>query len=828
MSRIRFALRSLAKAPLLSLVVILSLGLGIGVNTAIFSLLHEVVLSALPVPHPEQLVLLTSPGNLKNGRTGDNDSGGMDYIFNWRTFRELEKHAEAATVVSFRAFPSNIAFSRQTVRGEMMLVSGGYFSVLGVQPFAGRLIGPEDDVPGGGNPIAVLGYHYWRDELGADPAVLNQTIKINGQPFTIAGIAPANFTGTTVGTDASVYLPISFKPHLTEDWNGTDKLADYWIYLLARLKPGVTMQQAEAALNGPYRGIVEEMAASIDGKVEKTPRFRDQKLTLKAGRQGNSEFREDYRSALNILLLATGLVLLIAMANAANLLLARSVERRKELAIRAAIGASRWELMAQFLTEALLLAVAGGVAGIAIAILSLKMLLASWGGDANFFNTASLNWTVLWFSLGLSLATGILVGLYPAWDAARTTLGATLSDESGKASSSRGSARLRKALVCTQLTVSIVLLVPTGLFLKSLVNLLQVNLGIRTANIVGFRITPQWNGYTPAQSQAIFERAEAELAAIPGVRSAVGSSVPLIGNSNWGTSFSMEGMAAGAQRPNTKYDEVGPGFFAKAGIPLIAGRDIQETDTATSPKIVVVNETLVQQVFKGVNPIGHRIGFAKDGNLDTEIVGIVKDSHYSSVRQQPPPVFYRPWRQDGKLGTISFYVRSDLPSQQIVPQIRQVMRSIDAGVPLEDMRSLEEQVHFNIKSDELIMRLAAAFAALATTLAMLGLYGVMAYSVARRTREIGIRMALGAPPAKIRSMVMGEMVWILTLGLGVGIPLALAATKVIESRLFGVHAKDLTILASAALLLSVTAAAAAFWPARRASRVDPLDALRTE
>jgi len=827
MARIRFALRTLAKSPLLSLVVILSLGLGIGVNTAIFSLLHEVVLSALPIPHPEQIVLLTSPGDLKHGRTSNGDSGGMDYVFNWRTFRELEKHTETASVAGFCDFYSNIAFSGQTIRGDMMLVSGAYFPVLGIQPFSGRLIDAKDDIPGGGNPIAVLGYRYWRDKLGADPHVLNQTVKVNGQPFTVAGIAPPNFIGTTVGTDPSVYLPMSFKPHLTEGWDGTDKLADYWIYLLARLKPGVTMPQAETALNGPYAGVVEEMASTIKGKIEKTPRFRQQKLALKPGRQGNSGFRDGYRSALNILLLATGLVLLIAMANAANLLLARSVERRKELAIRAAIGASRWELMAQFLTEALLLSIAGGVAGIAIAYATLKLLLASSPG-ADSLNGASLNYTILWFSLALSLATGILFGLYPAFDAARTTLATALNDESGKASASRGSARLRTALVCAQLTIAIVLLVPTGLFLKSLVNLLHVNLGIRTANVIGFRITPQWNGYTPAQSQAIFDRAEAALAAIPGVRSAVGSSVPLIGDSNWGTSFNIEGLAPGAERPNTKYDEVGPEFFSKAGIPLLAGREIKETDTATSPKVIVVNETLVKEVFHGDNPIGHRVGFGKEGTLDTEIVGIVKDSHYSSVRYDTPAVFYRPWRQDARLGSLSLYVRTELPPQQIVSQIRGVMRSIDGDLPLEDLRTLEEQVHYNIRSDELMMRLAAAFAALATTLAMLGLYGVMAYGVARRRREIGIRMALGAAPARIRGMVMRELIWILGFGLGVGIPLALAATRVIESRLFGVHAKDPTILVSATLLLSLTAAAAAWWPARRASRVDPLDALRCE
>jgi putative ABC transport system permease protein len=829
MGRIRFAFRSLAKAPLLSLVVVLSLGLGIGVNTAIFSLLHQVVLSTLPIPHPEQLVLLTSPGEFKNGRSSDDDSGNMDYIFNWRTFRELEKHTEAATVAGFRRFNSNIAFSRQTVSGSMMLVSGGYFTVMGVRPFVGRLIGPEDDVPAGGNAVAVLDYRYWRDKLGGGMDVLNQIVKVNGQPFTVVGVAPPNFTGTTVGSEPNIFLPISFKPHLTEGWDGTDKLADYWVYLLARRKPGVTAQQVEAALNGPYHAIVEEIAGTIQMPVEKSPRFRQQKLSLKDGSQGHSDLREQYRSALNILILATSLVLLIAMANAANLLLARSAERRKELAIRAAMGAGRGELMGQFLTEALLLAGAGGAAGLAIAGATLKLLLASWGGDAHdSFASTGLNWPVLLFSLGLSLVTGLLFGLYPAWDAARPSVATILSDESAKSSSSRGSARLRKALVCVQITISIILLVPTGLFLKSLVKLLHVDLGIRTANVIGFRITPQWNGYTPVQSRALFERAEVELAAIPGVHSVAASSVPLIGNSNWGTSFSVEGMAAGARRPGSKFNEVGPGFFGKAGIPLIAGREILDTDTAAAPKVVVVNEAFVKQFFGGRNAIGHRIGFGKGGELDAEIVGVVKDSHYSSVRQPPPPLFFRPWRQDDKLAAISFYVRSELPPKQIVPQIRAVMRSIDRDVPLDDLRTLEEQVHFNIRSDELIMRLAAAFAVLATVLAMLGMYGVTAHGVARRTREIGIRMALGAAPARIRTMVMRELVWILGFGLGVGIPAALASTRLIESRLFGVNGKDLTIAAGATLLLSCTAAAASYWPARRASRVNPLDALRHE
>jgi putative ABC transport system permease protein len=827
MGRVRFAFRSLAKAPVLCLAVVLSLGLGIGGNTAIFSLLHQVVLSALPIPHPEQIVLLTAPGEFKRGSTSDNDSGNMDYIFNWHTFRELEKHGEAADVIGFRIIGSNVGYDRQTITGSMMLVSGDYFRVLGVEPLVGRLIARQDDVPGGGNPVAVLGYHYWRETLGGNTSVLNQTVKVNGQPFTIVGIVPPNFSGTTIGSEPSLYLPMSFKPLLTEGWNGTDRLNDYWVYLLARLKPGVTRQQAETALNVPYHAVVEEMATTLHGPTEQSPRFREQKLSLKEGSRGNSYFRTEYQRPLLILMLATGLVLLIAMANAANLLLARSIERRKELSIRAAMGAGRGELILQLLTEALLLAATGGIVGLAMAFGGLRLLLSWWGGDVppSLANT-NLSWPVLLFSLALSLATGLLFGLYPAWEASRTSLATRLSEESATSFGSRGSARLRKALVCAQLSISIILLIPTGMFLKSLINLLHVDLGIRTANVVGFRITPSSNGYAPAKRMALFERVESELGAIPGVRSVAASMVPLLDNSNWSTSFYIEGLPHGANRPNSHSNYVGPRFFSKAGIPLIGGREILETDTAASPKVAVVNEAFVKEFLNGQNPIGHRLGFEKEGAFDTEIVGIVKDSHYASVRQQPPPTFYLPWRQSDIVAGMSFYVRSELPPKQIVPAIRSVMRSIDSDVPLEQMRTMEEQVHFNLRQDELMLRLAAVFAVLATILAMLGLYGVMAYGVACRTREIGVRMALGAAPARICSMIMGEWAWIVAIGVGFGIPVALACVRLIASQLFGVDSKDVIIPASAALILACTAGIAAYWPARRASRVNPLEALR--
>jgi predicted permease len=827
MARIRFAIRSLSKSPLLSLVVVLSLGLGIGANTAIFSLLHQIVLSSLPVERPEELVVLSAPGEFKGGRSSSNSSGGMDAIFSYPMYREIEKQATGkgvTAVAAFRDLGANIGFGKHTNSGQVMVVSGSYFNVLGVRPLLGRTLTPEDD-QAGGSAAAMLSYGYWHDRLGGDPTVLNQAIRINGQPFTIVGVTPRGFIGTTLGSESDTFVPLSFKPQLTPNWDGTKRWDDYWLYVFGRLKPGVTRSQAEAALNGPYAGLVEAQA--------KTQRFRDDnrrqrflksRLTLLDGRQGQSSFRDGARTPVFILMSATALVLLIAMANAANLLLARSAQRRKELVIRAAMGAGRSELMGQMLTEALLLAAVGGASGIAFGVVTLKLLLAQFGGDTPSYTfNSGLEWPVLLFSIGLSVITGLAFGLYPAWEAARTSLSGTLKDEAGNVSGTVATARVRKALVCVQVTVSAVLLIPTGLFLKSLVNLTHVDLGIQTENLVGFSVSPQLNGYKNEQTRAFFERAETELAAIPGVRGVAASMVPLISGSNWGNDVTIQGRPRG-ENDHSMFNEIGPGFFGKMGIPLIAGREFTESDNLAGPKVAIVNQQFVKHFLEGRNPIGAK--FSGDG--DWEIVGVVKDSHYSGVKQEPPNLYYIPWRQDKTIGSMGLYVRGALPPDQTIPAIRRVMANIDPDLPAENLRTMEEQISRNIRTDRIILELAGTFAVLATALAMLGLYGVMAHSVTRRTREIGIRMALGAGPSRIRGMVMREMVWILVLGLIAGVPAAMLLAKYTESQLFGVKARDVLVIAGAVVALGVTAAAAGWIPARKASRVSPLVALRYE
>lgn len=836
MSDFRLALRVLARSPLLTAVVVLSLALGIGANTAIFSFMHQMVMRALPVQDPEGIALLRSPGEFKSGRQSTSTGGGMDAVFSYRMFRELEKERKGiAALAAFRSFSANLSFGKQTVDGSANAVSGSYFSALGVRPLAGRLITPEDDVHGAGRPVAVLSHAYWQGRLGGDLQALNQPLRVNGNVFTIVGIAPKGFTGTVFGEQPDVFVPVAMKPALTPGWDGTDKWDDYWLYCFARLRPGSTMAQAEAALNANYRGLVEEQAQATPNTWRRPgsrERFLKSRLSLVEGSHGFSQVIEGSRTPLTILMAATGLVLLIAVANTANVLLARGAQRKKELAIRTALGAGRWRLARQTLAEALLLSVSGGAAGLFFAYWTVNFIaFRITRGEPSEYLTARLEWPVLLFALGVSIVSGLLCGAYPAIDAARSPVSGALKDESGQSSATRGAARLRKTLVVAQVAISALLLVPAGLFMKSLINLMRVDLGLNTANVIMFGISPELNGYTPERSRALFERAEAELAAIPGVRGVTTAMVPLIAGSNWGNSVTAEGYSTDPNADTMSFfNVIGPGFFGKFGVPLINGREFTDRDAANAPKVAIVNQTFAKHFFEGRNPIGRRfgLGLGPDTKLDYEIVGLVADSHYSGVRQEPPRLYYTAWRQSEDVGSLFFYVRTALEPEAIMPEVRRVMGGLDRDLPLVRLQTLDEQVDRNIMTDRIVVQLASMFASLATLLAMLGLYGVMTYGVTRRTREFGIRVALGAEPGRVRTMVMREAGVILAIGLVLGLPAALGVARLTESQLFGVKSFDAVVLACATAALALAAGLAAYIPARRAARVSPMSALRYE
>ena len=833
MRSVRIAIRSLLATPVLSLVVVLSLGLGIGANTAIFSLFHQVLLRSLPVPNPSELVALRSPGDYKGGRNSTDGSGDMDSIFSYPVFRQLEQHPQGLTgLAGYRMTDANLAYAGATFGGSVLMTSGGYFPLLGVQPLLGRTLTWDDD-RGAGQPVVVLSYGYWKDKLGARSGVLNQPLRVNGQVFTIVGVLPKGFTGVSFTQNPNVYVPLAFKPALTPGWDGRDRWDDYWLYVFGRLAPHTTPARAQAALNSVYAGIVQEQAKVQQNtrSADFLKRFVKTRLRLAPADSGQSDLPDDMRTPLIILLACTGLVLLIAAGNAANLLLARAVQRAKEMAVRSALGAGRRQLIGQLLTEAIVLSAAGCVVGLLLGAWTLSLLIAGMPADAGpgtAFLVPELERPVLLFSVALSLATGVLFGLYPAWMGSGVSVSAALKEESSRSSSTRGGVRVRKILVGAQVTLSLLLLIPMGLFLESLVNLMHSDLGLSAERVITFGVAPALNGYKPDRSRAFFERAEQELAAIAGVRNVTAATVPLLGGSNWGSDVNIDGKATPQNfDSNSRFNEVGPRFFSTMGIPLINGREFTAADTAAAPSVAVVNETFVRHFLNAGNPIGHSISSGPKGT-PIQIVGLVRNAKYAAVRQEVPPLYFTPYRQDKEINAIYFYVRTALTTDQIAPQVRRVMRGLDANLPLVDLRTLEEQVSLNIGKDRFVMQLACAFAILAALLAMLGLYGVMAYGVSRRRREIGIRLALGAGRRNIRAMVLREAALILAVGIALGAPAAVAVSKLIETQLYGVKSFDPVVIAAAVAALAAAGLSAAWLPAWAASRIDPQTALRYE
>ena len=831
MINLKLALRTLVKTPFVTIVAIVSLALGIGANAAIFSLFDQLLLAPLDVPQGERLVNLGAPGP-KPGSTSCNQAGDCDQVFSYAMFRDLERVQTPFTgVAAHVSFGANLAARSQTENIQGLLVSGSYFGVVGLKPALGRLLGPDDDKTPGESHVVVLSYAYWLRRFGGDPGILDQPLTVNGQSMTIIGVAPRGFDGTTLGVKPALFAPITMRG-FSQPFKGFDNRRSYWVYLFARLKPGVSIEQARTAMATPYRQILADVEAPLQkGMSEQTlARFKSKAITVEPGAHGQTSITREAKAPLTLLFGVTALVLVIACANIANLLLARGAARAGEMAVRLSIGAGRAQLVRQLLGESLLLASLGGIAGVFVAQWTLNLIAMLLPPEATDVVRLDIDRTVAVFAGALAIGTGLLFGLFPALHGTRPDLVSALKGQSGQASGSRSASRFRTSLATAQIALSMALLVSAGLFTKSLFNVSRVDLGLHAENVLMFGISPELNGYKPEQSRQLFERLEDELGALPGVTSVTMATVPLLSGNNWGNNVAVEGFKAGPDTDtNSRFNEVGPGYFSTLGIPILAGREFTRADALSAPKTAIVNEAFAKKFNMGRDVVGRHMGKEGfDGGMPIEIVGLAQNAKYSDVKRDIPPQFFIPYRQDERLGFINVYIRTAADPVPLVSSIPKAVARIDANLPVERLRTLPQQVRQNVFLDRFISVLSAAFACLATLLAAVGLYGVLAYTVSQRTREIGLRMALGAAPSRVRTMVLRQVGTMVAVGGVIGLAAAVGLGRLAQSLLFQLQGSDPLVLAGSAVSLALVALAAGLVPAHRASQVDPMRALRYE
>ena len=832
---LRVALRGLRRAPGLVVTAVLSLALGIGANAAIFSLFDQLLVRPLPVPHPEQLVKLVD-SSPRSGGSACGDIGDCTEVFSYPMFRELERGKTGlAGFAGHTLVSASITYGDRTVHGRGALVSGGYFPALGLKPALGRLLQPSDDQTLGGHPVVVLDYGYWQSHLGADPGVVNRSIVVDGQPVTVVGVAPRGFNGTTLGIRPLVYLPLSMTPQIAHTMDGMVNFDTnrrfYWLYAFGRIPPGSDVGRAQTAINAVYRPIIREVEAQIqEGLTEKEmAEFRDATLELKPAARGQSELEGQVRTPLVLLFAVAGVVLLIACANIASLLLVRGASRGMEVAVRLSLGAGRRRVIMQLLTESMVLAVLGGVAGLLVAHGTLMLAAAILPPNAASAVHFGLRWPVVLFAMVLTVATGLVFGLFPAFHSTRASLVSTIRANAGQIAGARSTLRSHTALVVGQIALSTVLLVAAGLFLKSLRNVSREQVGLAVEHLATFTIAPDLNGYTPEQSRQLARRLDAELAAIPGVTSVTSARVGLFTGGGWSTGAQVEGTKYEPGMDNgTMINLIGPGYFRTLGIPVLSGREFTLADREGTNRVAIVNAAFVKKFGLGRDMIDRRVAVWGDKEPNMQIVGVVADAKYTAVKDRLRPVVYTAHLQDSKLGTAVYYVRTSGDPAPVLRQIAAVVSRVDPNVPVQDLKTLPQQIRESVSVDRMIGTLSAGFASLATLLAAVGLYGVLGYTVARRTREIGVRMALGADQWNVRRLVLRQVAWMTLVGGVLGIVAAIAFGRTARSLLYGLDENDPVAVVTAAAVLAAVALGAAYLPARRASSIDPMRALRAE
>jgi predicted permease len=825
---LQYAVRTLRKSPGFSVIAVVSLALGIGANTAIFGLLDQLLLRTLPVREPGRMVGMAARGNHYGSNWGMN---AMSYPM-YRDFRDKAEVFDG--VIARRAFTSNLGYGGQTERAIVELVSGNYFPVLGVPAALGRVLSPEDDRQKGAHPVVVLAYDYWQSRFGADPRLLNQTININSVPFTVIGVAQAGFQGVEIGDATQMFVPVMMQEQIVTNIKLLDERRTRFLNIFARLKPGVSLEQAKAAVQPLFHQIIEgevKEAAFAKASQDDKDKFLRSYMDVFPGGTGTSWLRRQLTTPVYVLMGLTAFVLLIACANLANLQLARASARHKEIAVRLSLGANRFQIVRQLLVESVVISLTAGIAGLLVGRWVLHGLIAMRASDTSRLTiTADIDPRILLFNFGVAALVGILFGLAPAWQATRPDLASTLKDEAAAVAGGTH-ARFRKVLLVAQVTLSLVLLIGAGLFVNSLMNLRTLDPGFRAQNLLMFGIDPSSAGYKPEGIRDLYRRLHDRLSALPGVTVTGHANMAVVSGNEWDSSITIEGADPSQSSKSWAYmNHVSPDYFRSLGSDLVAGRDFRWSDGFGTPKVCIVNQQLVKEYFAGKDPIGRHIGMGSDPGTktDIEIIGVVRDFKYENMRENVGRQMYRPFQQMEFALNMWFYVRTAADPNALAAAVRNEVRNLDANVPVYGMRTLEAQIERNLVTERLVAMLSAAFGILATLLAVIGLYGVMAYLVGRRSREIGIRMALGAESNHVIWMILREVVILVSVGVALGLAGSLALTRLIKSQLFGVTPWDPRVILLSMFALSAVALFAGFLPARRAARTDPIHVLRYE
>jgi predicted permease len=858
-SDVRYALRSFVKMPVFTAVAVTSLALGIGANTAIFTLTDQVLLRALPVKDPERLVQVFARGPHYGSNWGMNSMSHPMY----RDFRD--NNAVFQGMLCRFATSASLSHGASTERVTAELISGNYFDVLGVGAAAGRLITPDDDRLAGAGTVVVLSYDYWQSRFSGRTDIIGQTVRVNNHPMTVIGAAQAGFHGIDLGFNPQVMVPVTMKKQMTPGWDALEDRRTRWVQVFARLKDGVTLERAKAGLQPYYKALINmevQQEAFRNATQFTRNRFLESTIDVAPGGQGRPQFRERFSTPLMVLMCIVGLVLLIACANVANLLLARATGRQKEIAVRLALGAKRGRLIRQLLCESVILSLAGGTAGMLLAIWLDNYLLSVMPQAAAPLPISAMpDLRVFGFTLGVAFLTGIVFGVVPALQSTRTDLANTLKDQAGSVTST-GATGLRKALVVAQVTLSLMLLIGAGLFIRSLHNMRSLDPGFRTSRLLSFSVNPALNGYTRTQTREFYKTLQTAVQSLPGVESAALARMRVLDGDRSSSTISVEGhRAKDGEDMEPWVNTVSPNYFGTLGVPLVAGREFRPADERSmvpqeiidkldfnresdrnrfremerqakgAPKYAIVNERFARHYFGNAqNAIGRRFGFGGNPGTptDIEIIGVARDTMYSTLREQIPRQVFTPSVQGDFVTGMNVYVRTNLDAPQMFAALRRAVNQLDSTLPVFDLRTMGEQIDRSLVTERLIAMLSAVFGAIATILAAVGLYGVMSYSVSRKTREIGIRMALGAFGGDVVWMVMREVLTLIGVGVLIGVGAALVLTRYVQTQLFGLTPNDPVTMAAAVALLIGVAMAAGYLPALRASRVDPIRALRYE